>query len=155
MISRTMQRQMAATFVVWLPLACVPLATSSAQETPPDARERGKTDTELVPGPATGAAIAGQWRASRLIGSTITNMLGESIGRVEDVVIDGDGKVVAVMVGVGGFLGLGETPVAIGFNHLIVSQVDADHPEIKTSLSRQAIEQAAQLGADSDRTVAP
>jgi sporulation protein YlmC with PRC-barrel domain len=96
-----------------------------------------------------------QWRAGRLIGTTMSNMLGESVGRVEDVVIDSDGKVVAVMVGVGGFLGLGETPVAIGFEHLIVSQADADHLEVKTSLSRKAIEQAASLDPDYDRTVAP
>lgn len=153
MISRPMRRLAAALPAVWLPLAALPLA-ASAQQTPADALKDDKAGSELAPAQGKGT-IAGQWRASRLIGSTITNMLGESIGRVEDVVIDGDGKVVAVMVGVGGFLGLGETPVAIGFNHLIVSQVDAEHPEIKTSLSRKAIEQAAQLGPDSDRTVAP
>ncbi len=95
------------------------------------------------------------WRASKLIGTTMTNILDESIGKVEDVVIDSDGKVVAVLVGVGGFLGLGETTVAIGLRHLVISHSDLDRLEVKTSLSRKAIEQAASMDPADEKTVAP
>lgn len=156
MTGRPARGLVAVPLAICLPLTCLPLVASLAQDTPaPTPFERGNDAPEIVPGPATGATLTSQWRAGRLIGTTMANMLGESVGRVEDVVIDGDGKVVAVLVGVGGFLGLGETSVAIGFQHLVISQSDADHPEVKTSLSRKAIEQAASLGPDYDRAIAP
>lgn len=119
------------------------------------------------PGPGTGGppaavepnavpnAVTGDWRASQLIGTTMTNVLGETVGSVEDVVIDSDGKVVAVLVKVGGFLGLGESTVAIGLRHLVITRTDADQLEVKTSLSRKAIEQAANLDPEDDKPVAP
>lgn len=101
-----------------------------------------------VPAPSAVSPSASDWRAARLIGATMTDTLGNSIGTVQDIVIDGDGKVVAVLVSVGGFLGLGETTVAIGLRHLTISSFDEEHLDVKTSLSREAIEQAARLDAE-------
>jgi sporulation protein YlmC with PRC-barrel domain len=39
-----------------------------------------------------------------------------SIGKIDDVLIDKSGKITALMVGVGGFLGMGEKDVALPFN---------------------------------------
>lgn len=141
---------------VWL-LACLPLSASLGQAKAPqgpDLPERAQRETpDLAPSPSTGTTS--DWRASKLMGTTMTNVLGETIGKVEDVVIDGDGKVVAVLVGVGGFLGIGETSVAIGLRHLVITRLDLDHLEVRTSLSRKAIEQAASLDPDEDRPVTP
>lgn len=141
-------------WAVWL-LASLPLSGALAQANAPEIPPRapGQKAPDVAPAPMEG--LTGDWRASKLIGTTMTNVLDERIGRVEDVVIDSDGKVVAVLVGVGGFLGLGETTVAIGLRHLVVSQVDADHLEVKTSLSRKAIEQAATLDPADDRPLPP
>ena len=38
------------------------------------------------------------------------------IGEIDDVLVDKDGKATALMVGVGGFLGIGEKHVAVPFN---------------------------------------
>lgn len=127
--------------------ACVSATTASlAQRGTPGAEQQPAL--ELAPAPLPGTELTTDWRASRIIGTTMTNMLNESVGKVEDIVIDTDGKVVAVMVGVGGFLGLGETSVAIGLRHLVITQPDPDHLEVKTSLTRRAIEQAASLDAE-------
>ena len=136
-------------------LAYLPLSNVGAQEMAPEASPdtSGHTAPDLAPTTPTDG-ITADWRASKLIGTTMTNVLGESVGRVEDVVIDGDGKVVAVLVSVGGFLGLGETSVAIGLRHLVITPADADNLEVKTSLSRRAIEQAARLEPGDDRSVA-
>jgi uncharacterized protein YrrD len=40
----------------------------------------------------------------------------ETIGAISDLVIDADGKIVAVIVEVGGFLGLGKKEVAISWD---------------------------------------
>lgn len=57
-------------------------------------------------------------RASFLIGANITNMANETVGEVNDLVLDKDGKIVAVIVGVGGFLGIGEREVALDYSSL-------------------------------------
>ena len=46
------------------------------------------------------------------------NAAGKSIGELKDVLIDKDGKVSALVVGVGGFLGLGEKNVAVDYDYL-------------------------------------
>ena len=50
----------------------------------------------------------GEMRASKLIGTKVTNAANESVGEINDVVLAKDGKVAAVIIGVGGFLGMGE-----------------------------------------------
>ncbi|WP_083567187.1 PRC-barrel domain-containing protein [Hyphomicrobium sp. CS1GBMeth3] len=120
--------------------------TPSAPQTPQSAPSQASPDVA----PPSSEVLTGDWRASKLIGTTMSNVLGESVGRVEDVVIGSDGKVVAVMVGIGGFLGLGETSVAIGLRHLVITPLDSDQLEVRTSLSRRAIEQAAQVGPIDD-----
>jgi hypothetical protein len=60
----------------------------------------------------------GQWMASKLIGTTVVGANNESIGDVNDVLLDRNGQAVAVIIGVGGFLGIGEKDVAVSFNQL-------------------------------------
>jgi putative membrane protein len=60
---------------------------------------------------------------SDLTGTTVYGTNNENIGEVNDVVLDRDGKLLAVVVGVGGFLGIGEKDVAIPFEALQVSAV--------------------------------
>jgi sporulation protein YlmC with PRC-barrel domain len=56
-----------------------------------------------------------QIQASRLIGTTVVGQNNEAIGDINDVIVDRNGQAVAVVVGVGGFLGIGEKDVAVPF----------------------------------------
>jgi hypothetical protein len=58
------------------------------------------------------------WLASALIGRTVTNAQGETLGDINDVIIDEQGTVVAVVIGVGGFLGVGEKDVGVRYTAL-------------------------------------
>ena len=58
---------------------------------------------------------ANQWRASKFVGVDIYGATNEKIGDVNDIIIDGQGNINAVVIGVGGFLGIGEKDVAIPF----------------------------------------
>jgi sporulation protein YlmC with PRC-barrel domain len=60
----------------------------------------------------------GQWLVGNLWDKSVYNAAGKSIGELKDVLIDKDGKVTALVVGVGGFLGLGEKNVAVDYNFL-------------------------------------
>ncbi len=60
----------------------------------------------------------GQWRASKLIGINIYNEANEKIGDIEELIVDKSAKVDTVVLGVGGFLGMGEHYVAVPMEKL-------------------------------------
>jgi sporulation protein YlmC with PRC-barrel domain len=59
-----------------------------------------------------------QWLVGNLWNRNVYNAAGQSIGDLKDVLIGPDGKVQALIVGVGGFLGLGEKNVAVDYGYL-------------------------------------
>src|SRR5262249_12076303 len=63
---------------------------------------------------ATGTDIA----ADKMIGREVVDSAGKKIGKVESALIGQDGKVRYVIVGVGGFLGIGERDVALRWDQL-------------------------------------
>ncbi|MEZ5774616.1 MAG: PRC-barrel domain-containing protein [Hyphomicrobiaceae bacterium] len=71
-----------------------------------------------------GQMQAGDWMASKMIGKTVYSTGGENIGDISDFVVDKSGRVSAVVIGVGGFLGLGEKNVAVALDRL--NNVDTD-----------------------------
>jgi len=64
----------------------------------------------------SGKLLATNWLASDTMDTSVHNLQKEKIGEVKDLIIDGDGRVVAAVVGIGGFLGMGEKDVAITFS---------------------------------------
>jgi sporulation protein YlmC with PRC-barrel domain len=60
----------------------------------------------------------GEWRASKLVGVNVYNDATEKIGDINDVILDKSGKVENVVLGVGGFLGMGEHYVAVAYDKL-------------------------------------
>jgi sporulation protein YlmC with PRC-barrel domain len=75
----------------------------------------------------TGAAFAetttnlhrdGQWRSSKLIGVNVYNDNNDKIGDIQELIVDKSGKVDDVILGVGGFLGMGEHYVAVPMEKL-------------------------------------
>ena len=60
----------------------------------------------------------GEWRASKLVGVDVYNEANEKVGDIADVILDKSGKVANIILGVGGFLGMGEHYVAVGFDKL-------------------------------------
>jgi sporulation protein YlmC with PRC-barrel domain len=97
-------------------LLAAPLAFAQTTTTPPADRPAAATapsgDMKFYSRQAT------DMRATTLIGANITNMANENVGEINDLVLDKDGKVAAVVVGVGGFLGIGEREVALDYKSL-------------------------------------
>src|SRR5262249_14442690 len=85
-----------------------------------------QSDAQTAPKPAAAApaksgefitqAQEGQYRASKFIGVNIYNEKDENIGEVSEIIVDKNGAIPAIVVGVGGFLGLGEKSVALPFD---------------------------------------
>lgn len=81
--------------------------------------------------PAAAAPVvkADGFLASNIIGETVYNGTGENaenIGDVNDIVLAADGKVESIVVGVGGFLGIGEKNVAVEYATLDWAEQDGD-----------------------------
>lgn len=84
---------------------------------------------------ATGGAMAGV-DARELIGTDIKNAQNEKVGEVQAVQLDSAGKVRNLIVGVGGFLGLGERAVALQPSAVTV----ADNGDtIRTTLTKDQL----------------
>jgi sporulation protein YlmC with PRC-barrel domain len=85
------------------------------QPTPPEqqTQQTGQGMVEFVDGQQQS-----DWMTSVLIGRSVTNTQGETLGDINDIIIDEQGKVVAVVIGVGGFLGIGEKNVGVRYTDL-------------------------------------
>ena len=63
-----------------------------------------------------------EWRGSKLIGTSVYGPDNKSIGSIDDVIIASNGQIKAAVIGVGGFLGVGQKDVAVPFDQLHVSR---------------------------------
>jgi sporulation protein YlmC with PRC-barrel domain len=93
-------------------LASAAFAQSPSAQTPSSAN----TDRATTAAPATSsdtASFHGTWRTSKLAGLNVYNDSNEKVGSINDLLTDKSGDIKAVVIGVGGFLGVGEHLVAV------------------------------------------
>lgn len=64
------------------------------------------------------ASSASLWQGSKLIGVNVYNDQNEKIGSIKELMVDKTGHVDSLVIGVGGFLGVGERDVAVKFADL-------------------------------------
>jgi len=93
---------------------------------------------------------AGGWRGSKLIGASVYGPDNASIGEIGDVLIAPDGKIRAVIVSVGGFLGAADKDIAIPFQALSITRGPAEGAidKIKVSYSKQQLTDAPRFAFD-------
>lgn len=84
---------------------------------------------------------------SDLIGAEVSTVGDEDIGSVEELVIDENGQIVAIVVGVGGFLGMAEKDVAIGWGHVTRSG-NADDHELRIDVTGEELRAAPEFKRD-------
>ncbi|UXZ53217.1 PRC-barrel domain-containing protein [Halomonas sp. 7T] len=95
----------------------------------------------------------GTFHADSLTGNQVKSSVedDEDIGTISDLIIDEDGQIRAVVVGVGGFLGMGEKDVAIEWDSLeLTKDEDGDDYVIRVSASEDALENAEEYERDND-----
>jgi len=86
------------------------LATAAIAQTPTPTTDSAK----MAPAASTdSSSYQGTWRASKLVGLNVYNDNNESLGSINDLLTDKSGNIKAVVIGVGGFLGVGEHLVAV------------------------------------------
>ncbi len=89
------------------------------------------------------------FHAQSLIGQDIKSQTGDSnIGTVNDLLINEDGEVVALIVGVGGMLGIGEKDVAIRWDSIQHRRDDEGYSHFTTSMTESSLEEAPEYDRD-------
>jgi hypothetical protein len=85
-----------------------------------------------------------QLRADNLLGAKVTSGAGKDaaeIGAIQDLLFDSDNNLVAALIGIGGFLGIGEKTVAVSWDALEMVEQDGK-VSFTAKLSREQLEQA-------------
>jgi sporulation protein YlmC with PRC-barrel domain len=122
-----------ATASIFAPAAFAQSATQPADNNAP-AMKMSPATTATAPA-ATSSAAAGSYlteqaadqvSANTYIGQSVYNGNNESIGKVTDLIMQKQGGIVAAVVGVGGFLGIGQKNVAVPIGNVTVAQNTQD-----------------------------
>jgi len=128
---------MTAAFAVIL-AASMPLAyaADNTVATPPTSATTVHTS---VP---TNHIMPGQIRATQMDGATVYDGHGKNIGDIKDMILDKQGKVAAVVLDVGSFLGMGGKHVAVAMNDLKVDFDNNNKPKFSVDMTKDQLKAA-------------
>ncbi len=115
-------------------------ASEAAQEM--DVKKADKADKTLSSAQFVTEQQPNDWLASKLIGNSVVNAENESVGEINDLLTDANGQIIAALIGVGGFLGLGEKNVAVSFNDLKLVRDENNTVTAMLNTSKDALAQA-------------
>lgn len=82
---------------------------------------------------------AEQVLASNLLGYSVTNLQGENIGQVEDLILDQNMQPVGLVIATGGFLGLGAKHVGLPMSEV---QIDRENKIVQVNLTKEEFNKA-------------
>jgi sporulation protein YlmC with PRC-barrel domain len=94
-------------------LASVMIVPAFAQSNPAPATAPAPSASTMAP-----ISSAGEWRASKLIGVNVYNDQNEKLGDISELILDQSGKIDGVVIGVGGFLGVGTRDIKVEWSKL-------------------------------------
>ncbi len=106
------------------------------------------TQADVPPEPVKGTITlqdADSILASDLIGATVYNAEGDDVGEIDDAIVGLDGTIQGVVIGVGGFLGLGEKSVAVEMQQISVQEDEDGDPQLIIDASRESLEAAPEF----------
>lgn len=122
-------------------------STTAPSTTAPSTMPSTTGSTPNAPAGHTGAVLidrqkAGEAMSSELVGAAVYTATGERVGDVNDLVIDGSGRISGVVIGVGGFLGMGEKNVAVDYTSVLKSKDDSGRARLTVNLTKDVLKTA-------------
>ncbi|SIT53429.1 Photosystem reaction center subunit H [Mesorhizobium prunaredense] len=128
------------------PDTAAPAPMDKAAEAPaaatPDATP-DQTQTAAIDKSALAEMPINEIRSEDLVGTTVYGANDVNVGEIGDVVLTGDKKVDAVIIDVGGFLGIGEKEVAVGMDNLKFMTDKDGKRYLYTSFTKEQLEAQA------------
>ena len=153
MSTKTMSAAIAAIMAVSMPMAfaaepAAPPATNGSaapvtQPAPPAGKTAKAEPTQVKPG---------EMRFSEMNGETVYGRDNKDIGKIDEVVLDPNGKVAAVAIKHGGFLGLGGKDIAVAMNQLKVSTDKDGKPRFTLDMTENQLKSAQAYELDRSKT---
>jgi hypothetical protein len=121
-----------------------PASTPSANQTAPAARPASTGTSDTAQAGFLQQQDQSQWRSSKLVGASVYGPDNKSIGSIDDLIVDGNGGIKAAVIGVGGFLGVGQKDVAVPFSALKIERKSnsSSIDKITVNYSKQQLSQA-------------
>jgi sporulation protein YlmC with PRC-barrel domain len=122
----------------------ISLALAQAPERPA-AGPAGPPDDSVSPGSSQIVATQGQneWLASKLKGTAVLGSDNQKVGDIVDILLDKAGQVRALIVGVGGVLGVGAKEVAIELSEFRETPAgDGNKAQLKVPMTKDQLSQA-------------
>lgn len=126
---------------------------SQMPATTPTPGTAGSTDSAAPAASATAtpatpkfisAQSAGQWLGSDLMGTEVVTANDEKLGSISDVIVEREGEIIAVVIDVGGFLGIGAKPVAVSFDSLTATPTD-NGEKVVVSMTKEELNAAPEF----------
>ena len=113
-------KHFAASLVATALLSTTALAQAPAPATkdPAPMAQSSSTPRAETPARPEQTQSASEWRSSKVVGLYVYNDAGERLGSINELLMDSSGKVAKAVIGVGGFLGIGESNIAVNFDQL-------------------------------------
>src|SRR5262245_61635849 len=138
---------MVRTFATVTALSGLLLSGALAQSTAP-APESKPAPSAAMPADGKVTVVAAQkpdqWLASKFKGTDVMGPDKEKIGMVSDILFERSGSVVAYIVGVGGFLGIGAKDVALAPSSFeVIRGTDGAADQLKVKLTKDQLKQMA------------
>ena len=112
------------------------VTTVASAQAPQQAPQAGPPVQVMTSIPANSATVTHWYKQS------VYDPSDNKIGEIVDLLVDREGKVTALMVGVGGFLGIGEKDVAIPFNTVRVTTKDNNKWYLVMNSTKDALKDA-------------
>lgn len=137
------------------PTAAVPTDTAPATpstdtaQSEPAASETDATETAAIDKSSLTEMPLGDIRSEDLVGTTVYGADDVKVGEIGDVALAADQKVDAVIMDVGGFLGIGEKEVAVGMDNLKFMTDKDGNKYLYTSFTKDQLEKQAAYDKDS------
>ena len=127
---------------------------SDRRDTPRAPAATARADTDR---PRTTAATADKstnvlldvfdHRASDLIGATVLDDRGESVGKVDDIVVSTEDDKLHAVLAIGGFVGFGAKLISMPFDDLQITS-DGDNPQVRIAMTNEQLQQLLTLRSE-------
>ena len=82
--------------------------------------------------------LASAYRGSKVIGATVRNDANETVGKVDDIIIRPDDRVLFAVLSVGGFLGMGDRLVVVPYEQL---RFDGEDKAVLAGATKEGLKQ--------------
>jgi len=168
-MKKTLGALIAAALMTSTALAPAFAQTNNATPATPAAPTAPAESSTTAPAPTAGSDMSAaggaaylteqsetQVSANDYIGKQIYNANNESIGDVNDLILEENGGIVAAVVGVGGFLGIGEKDVALPMSKVTMARDAENNNDVRltTTETAEALQSAPEFKTLGDKQAA-